>query len=169
MSDPPATNPSSVTPPTRQRIVFALIWVVVYVTAGAAICIWAVDRKGEVGSIVVWPLGWFAGLAARRILGGTSKLVGILLAVACFVMLLAAEVNWVHRHWRLPTGPNDTTIGTESWLEAASVFPRFIERYTMTAVLGAVCCALGAASAYRQAAVRSSTENTNGCRIENQR
>ena len=52
------------------------MWVACLMVAGGVLAGYTAVEFGELGMIVVWPLGWVGGLVARKILDGKSKLVG---------------------------------------------------------------------------------------------
>ena len=132
-------------PPNFVRLGSAVLWVVFFLLAGGALASYAALEFGEIGMLVVWPIGWAAGWVASRILDGKSKFVGGLLVAACFGVSLIAEVNWIHSEIR---------GADESWLKAISLLPAFVRQYWYSAISALVFSVLGAMSAWRQVSTR---------------
>ena len=128
-----------------KSIPLAILWTLITATAGGFACGLVIDRFGELGCISLWAMGAFAGFVAQRILGGRSRLVGLVLIASCVSTLVIAETCWIHWHIKQ---------GAESWLAAFGLLPTFVQDYERSALIGAIFTAFGAWSAYRQNAVR---------------
>lgn len=105
----------------------------------------AITKFGTLGAASLWLIGEVAGAAGRKLIPEKNKLAGVILAVACVVAFLVAEVCWIH--WRI-------VPAQQSWSAAIRYLPTFVERYTTSALIGAICCFMGASSAYRKVARR---------------
>jgi hypothetical protein len=128
-------------------LLLAVAWALAVAVAGGYACGLAISvrRVGEVGCVLLWPLGALAGYLGRKIIKNPSRLVGWLLAGACGVALIFAEVCWIH--WR-------TDQGATGWWTAFTWLPVFVQEYPRSALIGAIFAVLGAISAYRQTALR---------------
>ena len=85
----------------------------------------------------------FGGYVSRKITRRPSKVAGICLAIALGFAFVVAETCWLH--W-------NTDKGEPSWPAAIRLWPLFLRKYTLSALIGAVCAAYGAWSAYGYAA-----------------
>jgi len=121
------------------------MWSIVVLIGGAALASYCVVQFGERGLFVIWPLGWVAGIVASKILGGKSKLVGVLLVVACFGITTMAEVSWIHEK---------IEGADESWLKAVSLLPAFVRQFQISAFIAVCVSIFGAVAAWRAVAVR---------------
>jgi hypothetical protein len=113
--------------------------------AGGAVVGFATLEFGELGMIIVWPIGWAGGWVAAKILGGKSKLVGVLLVAACFGVSMLAEVIWIHEN---------LVKAEKDWVKSIGLLPAFINQYRYSALSALIFSVFAAMSAWRQVSVR---------------
>ena len=139
-----ATTPGS-PKKSPQNVPLAVLWAIAVATIGGYVCGLAISQFGTFGSISLWALGALAGSMGRKILGAPSRPVARCLAVACAVAFVVAEVCWIHWHM---------IGGDESWWAAIALIPKFVQRLSVAAFVGAIFTFMGALSAYQQMARR---------------
>ena len=142
MSLPPEPNPhaSPRAPSAWQVNSIAAVWSLVSAFAGGLLCGWLIDRYGELGALLsLAACGAFAGYVFRKITQVPSKVAGLCLAVAACLMFFIAETCWIH--WNMPDGD-------VSWRAALGLWPRFIEKFELSALIGAASAGYGAWCAY---------------------
>ncbi len=132
-------------PYETQRLLAALLWVIVVVVGGVLLTNVAVRRYGELGMFVVWPIGWAAGFVAGKIVSRKSRLVGGLLVLACISIPVLAQVHWIQVNIEDAHG---------SWWRAFTLVPLFAQQFQVAAITAVCMAILGGISAWRQVAVR---------------
>lgn len=140
-----ATSRGAEVPRNSLRLAGAILWVVIVLAVGALVASLSLERFGELGMLVIWPIGWSAGLVAKKILGCRSKLVGGLLVTACLAIAVLAEVSWIQANIK---------DAEDSWFKAVTLLPAFVRQFWFAALTA--CCAsiFGAISGWQQVAVR---------------
>lgn len=146
MSDPPG---NSLKPSRRNltpmELVLILCWGAAVMSLGGFSAGLAITKLGTLGVASLWLVGEAAGIVGRKLVPEKSTLAGVVLVVACVGAFVLAEVCWLHWTRR---------DGAESWLAAIKLLPKFVQIYTLAAVIGAVFCFIGAQSAFRRVARR---------------
>ena len=132
-------------PALALSLVLVGIWTVVVAVCGGYLCALAIHRWGQFGALSLWALGAVAGYVGRKLLAAPRRWAAWLVVVATAAALVIAETWWVH--WNLRGG-------LESWMAAFQLLPKFVQRYEVSVMIGALFTAMGAMSAYRQVGVR---------------
>ena len=123
----------------RWALPCAIAWSVVVAFGGGMACGWCIDQFGTAGAISLAACGALAGYVSRKITRHACKVAGICQVIGVCAAFLVAETCWLH--W-------NTGDGEPSWGAAIRVWPVFLREYMLSALIGAVCTAYGAWSAY---------------------
>ncbi len=114
---------------------------------GGCLCGLMIDQFAPVGSISLWALGFVSGFAATKLTQRRSNATACILAVACILAFVVAEVCWIR--WNIQ--------GVESWTDAITKFPRFLKQFRIDAFIAVVFTFFGCQAIYRQTAAGRAT------------
>ena len=143
-----APSQSSQEPLSSQQATLISLWSTVVAFVGGCLCGLVISEFGTLGAASLWLLGEAAGAVGKKIVPQKNKMVGFVLAIACLVSFVVAEVWWLR--W-------NTVQGEESWIVAVRLLPTFVKEYTRSTIIGAIFAAIGANAAYRHMARRYRT------------